>query len=245
MHLSKKSSLIKAKKVLQHAKKQVVGADRLNSLKAQLSPKRQKSDTKRVSPPQEQLNNLLEHYQSGRFNDAEKLALAITSEFPKQQFAWNVLAAVLNHLGRISESLVAVEKAVKLAPNDAARHYNLGIVLQELGRLDEAEASHNRAIALKPEYAKAHNNLGIVLQELGRLDEAEASYNLTIAFEPEYAEAHSNLGNTLKELGRLDEAIVSYNQTIVLKPEYAEAHNNLGIVLQEQEGWTKRKPLIT
>ena len=46
------------------------------------------------SPSQQQLNNLLEHFQNGRFDDAEKLAISITNEFPKHQFAWKVLGAV-------------------------------------------------------------------------------------------------------------------------------------------------------
>lgn len=69
--------------------------------------KAKKQSLQGISPSQEQLNSLLEHYQNGRFNDAEKLAVSITNEFPKHQFAWKVLGTVLNQLGRISESLVA------------------------------------------------------------------------------------------------------------------------------------------
>ena len=195
--------------------------------------KTKKQNLKGISPSQEQLNSLLEHYQNGRFDDAEKLSISITQEFPKHHFGWKILGAVLNQLGRIPESVVAKEKAVKLAPNDADAHSNLGNILQELGRLDEAEASYNQAIALKPDYLEAHSNLGITLQELGRLDEAEASYNQAIALKPDYLEAHSNLGVTLQELGRLDEAEASYIQAIALKPDYPEAHYNLGITLQE------------
>ena len=35
------------------------------------------------NPSQEQVSSLLEYYQNGRFNDAEKLAVSITKEFPK------------------------------------------------------------------------------------------------------------------------------------------------------------------
>ena len=190
-----------------------------------------KQNLKGKNPSQQQLNSLLESYQNGQFKDAEKLAVSITNEFPKHQFAWKVLGAVLNQLGRISESVVAKEKAVQLAPNDAEAHNNLGNTLKELGKLTEAEASYSQAIALKPDYAEAHSNLGIALQELGRLDEAEASCLQSIALKPDYAEAHYNLGNTLKELGRLDEAEASYTQAIALKPDYAEAYSNMGVVL--------------
>ena len=50
-----------------------------------------KQNLKANNPSQQQLTSLLEHYQNRRFNDAEKLAVSITNEFPKHQFAWKVL----------------------------------------------------------------------------------------------------------------------------------------------------------
>jgi tetratricopeptide (TPR) repeat protein len=186
-----------------------------------------------LEPPQEQLNSLLECYQTGRYVDAEKLSVSITKEFPKHLFAWKVLGATLKQMGKINESLVASQKSVQLGPLDTAAHYNLANTLKEIGRLDEAEVSYKKAIELKPDYAEAHNNLGNTLKEIGRLDEAEVSYKQAIILKPDYAEAHYNLANTLKELGRLDEAEVSYKKAIELKPDYAEAHNNLGMTLKE------------
>ena len=192
-----------------------------------------KQNLKTYNPSQEQLSSLLEHYQNGRFSDAEKLAKFITQEFPKHQFGWKVLGAVLQQTGRSVESLIPMQKSLQLAPQDAEAHSNLGATLKEAGRLDEAEASFKRAIALKPDYAEAHSNLGATLRELGRLDESEASYTRAIALKPDYAEAHGNLGVMLQVLGRLDEAEASYKQAIALKPDYAEAHGNLGVMLQE------------
>ena len=140
-------------------------------------------------PSKQQLNKLLEYYQTGQYGDAEKLAAFITQEFPTHQFGWKVLGVVLKQTGRVSESLVANQKSVQLVPQDAEAHNNLGTTLQELARLEEAEASYKQAIALKPDYVEAHYNLGVTLQELGRLDEAEASYRQVIALKPDDAEA--------------------------------------------------------
>ena len=150
-------------------------ADRLNSLEAQLSPRTQIENVNSASPSQQQLSSLLEHYQAGRLDDAEKLATSISKEFPKHQFSWKVLGAVLGATGRKSEAVDANQTAVVLSPQDAEAHSNLGNTLQELGRLEEAEASYTQAIALKPDYAEAHSNLGNTLKELGRLEDAEAS----------------------------------------------------------------------
>ncbi len=185
------------------------------------------------NPSQQQLNRLLEHYHNGRFNDAEKLAIHITKTFPKHQFAWQVLSAVLGTTGRKSEALDANQTAVALSPQDAVAHYNLGNTLKELGRLDEALASYRTAIRLKSNFALAHSNLGVTQQELGRLDEALASYREAIRLKPNFALSHSNLGATLQKLGRLDEAIASCSKAVALNPDFALAHYNLGYSLKE------------
>jgi len=231
--LIKEQQFENAKQILEQAKKRGVDGDKLNVFEAQLSPKTQKPNTTSVSPTQQQLSSLLEHYQNGRLSDAEKLATFISHEFPSHNFSWKILAAVFKVTGRKSEAVDANQTAVALSPQDAEAHYNLGNTLKELGRLDEAIASCRQAIALKPDFAEAHNNLGITLHKLDRLDEAEESYKQAIALKHDLAEAHYNLGNTLKELGRLDEALASCRQAIALKPDLAAAHYNLGNTLKE------------
>jgi len=225
--LIKEQQFETAKQFLEQAKKQDVDEEKLNSLKAQIVHIPQTENVDSASPSQQQLNNLLEYYQNGRYDDAEKTARSLSIQFPRHNFSLKILGAVLKKTGRASEAVFAGEKAVEINPEDVEAHYNLGNTLKALGRLDEAEASFRQAIALKPDFATAHSNLGNTLQELGRLDEAEASYTQAIALKPDFAAAHSNLGNTLKALGRLDEAEASYTQAIALKPDFAEAHNNL------------------
>jgi tetratricopeptide (TPR) repeat protein len=162
--------------------------------------KAKKQKLKGISPSQEQLTSLLEHYQNGRFGDAEKLAIFITHEFPSHNFSWKILGAVFTATGRNSEAVNAHQTAVVLNSQDAEAHSNLGNTLQELGRLDEAEASCRQAITLKPDYALAHNNLGVTLHELGRLDEGEASYKQAIALNPDFAGACWNLQGIQKNI---------------------------------------------
>jgi tetratricopeptide (TPR) repeat protein len=180
-----------------------------------------------VSPSQSQLKNILEQYKNGQYDEAEKLAVLITQQYPEHKFGWKILGAVFGLTGREPEALNAKQKAVQLAPQDAEAHNNLGKTLRELGSLEEAEGSYRQAIALKSDYAEAHSNLGITLQALGRLEEAEVSYSQAIALKSGYAKAHRNLGSTLQALGRLEEAEACYRQAIALKPDYAEAHRSL------------------
>ena len=183
-----------------------------------------KKRKKAKSPSQEELIRLLEQYQTGQYDDAEKLAVYITQEFPYHHFGWKILGAILGQTSRISEAVNANQKSVELAPQDPETRYNLGIMLQKLGRLAEAEASYRQAIVLKSDYARAHNNLGITLQELGRLAEAEASYRQAIALKPDYAEAHSNLGVVLHMNGDIDSGLKSLEKANIIDPDLQNSH---------------------
>ena len=69
--LIKEKQFDNAKQVLEQARKQGVDGGRLDSLEAQFLPRTAPPSTGGVSPPQELLNSLLGHYQSGRLSDAE------------------------------------------------------------------------------------------------------------------------------------------------------------------------------
>jgi tetratricopeptide (TPR) repeat protein len=172
-------------------------------------------------------------YQNGRYDDAEKLANYITQQFPEHPLAWKILGGIYLQTDKISEALVANQKAVELDAQDSDAHNNLGSTLQQLGRLNEAVASYRQAIALETEFVLSYNNLGGALRELGNLDESEVSCRRAIALEPDYAKAHDNLGATLRELGRLDEAVASCRRAIELEPNYAGTYSNLGVTLRE------------
>ena len=209
-------------------KKSLTLSEKRKKLAENKKKKGEKQNLKGISPSEAEVNNLLQHYQTGRYGDAEQLALSITERFPEHQFGWKVLGAVLKQTGRVSESLVASQKSVQLAPQDAEAHYNLGNMLQKLGRLEEVEISYRQALVFNPDYAEAHNNLGIILKELGKLTEAEACYRHALAIKPDYVQALSNLGNILQELGRLDEALANYNQAILYNKHFRPAITGLG-----------------
>ncbi len=90
----------------------------------------------------------MQHYQNGRFFEAETLATTITKEFPLHQFAWKILGAVFKRTGRITESIIFMQKSVQINPKDAEAQNNLGVSLQELGKFDQAEVSFTKAINL-------------------------------------------------------------------------------------------------
>lgn len=188
---------------------------------------------RKLNPPQEYLINLMKLYHNKQYNEAEKLALLITQQFPKNQFGWKALGSIFEKQGRKLDSLKARQKVIVLSPQDPESYYNLGVTLQELDKLDEAKLNYNKAIEMKSDYAEAHNNLGLIMKHLGRLEESEVNFRKAIELKDNYFEAYINLGAMLRELGRLDEALSIYRHLIKLKPDYAEAYNNLGNTLKD------------
>jgi Flp pilus assembly protein TadD/2-polyprenyl-3-methyl-5-hydroxy-6-metoxy-1,4-benzoquinol methylase len=143
------------------------------------------------------------------------------------------LGATLQELRRLEEAEASYRQSIKLKPDFAEVHHNLGVILQEQSRFKEAEASYRQSITLKPNLAQAHHSLGNLMIKQGRLEEADASYRQSITLNPNLAKAHNNLGIIMKKQGRLEEAEASYRQAIKLKPDLAEAYSNLGAIMRE------------
>ena len=76
----------------------------------------------------------------------------------------------------LDEAIAQYTEALRLDPNFAEAHNNLGVALRDRGKLDRAIAHYQQALRLNPDFAAAHYNLGIVLKALGRLDEAIKEY---------------------------------------------------------------------
>ena len=64
----------------------------------------------------------------------------------------------------MDEAIREYQEALRLQPDDAKAHNNLGIALDQKGQLDEAIRQYQEAIRLKPDYALAHNNFGYALE---------------------------------------------------------------------------------
>jgi tetratricopeptide (TPR) repeat protein len=65
---------------------------------------------------------------------------------------------------------------VRLDPDSAGAHYNLGIAFVYQGQLDEAARQYGEAIRSNPDYAEAHNNLGVALDSKDDVEGARREF---------------------------------------------------------------------
>jgi tetratricopeptide (TPR) repeat protein len=75
-------------------------------------------------------------------------------------------------------------EAMRLTPDDAVAHYDLGNALGDKGDWDGAIKEYGEAIRLKPEFAIAHFNLGLALEHKWDRQSAVAEYCRTLELQP-------------------------------------------------------------
>jgi eukaryotic-like serine/threonine-protein kinase len=183
----------------------------------------------------------LAHALEGRNRGAEAIAVFqnLVALRPGNGRHWSCLGNLLNIRGdragadaALEKAVAALREAIRLQPDLAYAHANLGLALMRQGKLVEAIAEYREAIRLRPDDGPTHFNLAIALGRQEKVDEAIVEYREAIRLQPNYAYAHSNLGVALMHQGKVDEAIVEYREAIRLKPDFS--HANLGNALRSQ-----------
>lgn len=144
------------------------------------------------------------------------------------QFGWYInLGNVLLLAEQADAAGEAYELALRLAPDRADVHNNLGVFQGEGGRLAEAESTLRRALALDPDKAEIHANLGRVLLRLARNDEALACVNEALRLNPDLMLVRPLLGMIYRRLGRLDAAAQVYRDWLARDPDDPTALHHL------------------
>ena len=171
--------------------------------------------------------------QSHQYADVITLYRATLQANPSSWLVRSNLGALLRE-SNPDEALVQLSEAVRLKPDLAEAHFDLGNLLKQTGRLDEAVGHYHEAIRLMPNLALAHYNLANTLSQMGRLDEANVSFAEAIRLAPNYALAHSSLGRLLLMMGRPEEALREAQTAVRLQPDLAVVRYDLAGVLQSQ-----------
>ena len=187
------------------------------------------------NPSQSQLQILINLYSRGQLQQASNQANSLLNQFPHSVALNNICGAIHTGLKQYGAAINNYKQALKIKPNYAEAHYNMGAALMGKGDPDAAIISYKKALKIKPDYAESHNNIGAVLMGKGDPDAAIVSYKKALIIKPDYTESHNNMGNALMDKGDPDAAIVSYKKALKIKPDYAEAYNNMGNALKEKE----------
>jgi len=148
-------------------------------------------------------------------------------EEPANPLRRDAVALLYLQSGRASEAVVEFRESLKLNPDSAPTHYNLGIALSIQRQYDGALAEFQEAVRLDPDHAEAHNNLGAILHFFGKVDQAAAEYQRAVTIRPDNLEARNNLGRVLSQSGKLAEAVEQFNLALAINPDFASSLSGL------------------
>jgi len=122
----------------------------------------------------------------------------------------------------------ALREAIRLQPDFAGAHTNLGAVLRQLGDADGAAAESRTGMELlkqksSEQAAMFATNSGRKLLNAGDLDGAISQFRAAIQSLPAYAPAHYQLGIALKRKGNKEESAKEFRQAYELDPHLKPA----------------------
>jgi len=137
-------------------------------------------------------------------------------------------AVELQQQGKLKEAADEYRTLLKLKPDYAEAHANLGVVLSRLGHYEEAVASYESALRLNPRLIPILLNLGIAHHRAGQFAKAAEALERFLATAPAHVQARQLLGVSLVELGRDADAVPHLEQTLSAAPRDPAVLYSLG-----------------
>ncbi|MEE2673487.1 MAG: tetratricopeptide repeat protein [Myxococcota bacterium] len=169
----------------------------------------------------------------GEGESTRKLLLRAAEMKPHHPQILRGLLALDRISGRIGESKIRIEAAVKERPDDA----ELARVRGELALAERdyvlAEQSLRRATELDPTNMEAYQQLASFYQASGQLDETLETFERALEQQPDEARLHHSIAVLYELAGRVDDAVVGYERAIELDSSHGQAKNNLAYLLTE------------
>jgi len=135
--------------------------------------------------------------------------------------------------GDLSRARSEFEKAVRLAPKDAAAQAALGWVLMQFGEGDGAIAHLRAALNIRPDLIEAQLTLASVLAQQGKLAEGVEEARSATKKAPANAEAHRTLARIVSNSDP-GEALAEMQRAVELAPQRANLRDELGTVMAQQ-----------
>src|SRR5947209_3479175 len=90
---------------------------------------------------------------AGQWQQAEQLYLQILQADPNNVDAWHFLGLIAGQTGRDAQAVEYLRTALRLKPDFAAAHLNLGNVFMSQKQLPEAVTCYRQAVAAKVDFA--------------------------------------------------------------------------------------------
>ncbi len=121
--------------------------------------------------------------------------------------------------------------ALKVTPDNALPHLNLGAAYEAEKNSTAALREYQTVLKLNPDRAEIYNNIGKLLSESGQPEAALTYCRRAVQLNPKSPPSHYNLGLALAEVGQADEAMSELAEAARLDPDYAQPRFQMGKLL--------------
>jgi len=108
---------------------------------------------KNQDPSQEQLQSVLNLYTHGKLQQALSESSQMLERFPNSVVLYNISGASNAALKRFDAAIYSYKQALRIKPDYAEVHNNMGNALSIKGDLAEAIESYKKALRIKPNFA--------------------------------------------------------------------------------------------
>jgi len=164
----------------------------------------------------------------GNLQGAETLLLDILKRNPQNVPALSVLGSLYLRGEKLGKARVCFEEQVRLKPQMAEGHLNLGSVCRRQKDLARAEKEYRAALAVDPAMGEAAANLSQLLGEGGRAEEGGRVVDEALRAGAESADLHFQAGLFAAQRNDFEKARFHFTRSVALDPTRHAAMANLG-----------------
>lgn len=170
-----------------------------------------------------QLDETVALHQRGALDAAEAGYRALAAQAPDNPHPQHYLGLIALQRGDALSAASLIGEAIRLAPQVAEFHVNLGNALKRLGRLAEAVDAYRQALALRPGFFEAWVNLGLALESAGSAAEAAGAFQAAHQLRPDAGFVLTGLARVLLAAGRAKEALACSEQSLAVPRPVVES----------------------
>ncbi|KAH9366746.1 hypothetical protein HPB48_020887 [Haemaphysalis longicornis] len=134
-------------------------------------------------------------------------------------------------LGNSALAIDHYERALRLWPEHASAHNNLGTLMTSP---EDAEHHYRQALRINPSHPGAHYNLATLCNNRGEDKLAEMLLWRAVELDPDFCEAYSLLATLAGDHGSTSQSEKLHRLALTSDPRNADARNNYGMFLQAQ-----------
>jgi hypothetical protein len=137
---------------------------------------------------------------AGNVQGALDMYLSAVELSPNQADIDVFIAAMYHSLGKDTESVIYLNRAIKKNPWHAEAYFRLGNIYKTSEQYNLAISAYANGLKIIPDNTLMLNNLGVVYSILGKYTEAKTAFTQAITLDPNYESAKQNLEKLQREM---------------------------------------------